>query len=256
MALVETPFTRVPDARLLDAMETVSWVGLDAPLGWPEHYTLAIGYYQSFGIWPSWADLSRMRHRVTDLAVRDAVVRACGVRLRPRVVPGDGSGESAWRAAHLLRRLHERTGYEPNRLGVPFARPDGSNRREPGRLVAARGVVEVQPSAALAMWGLPHRRYRAGTRVEPRKAAGLRAAIVSGIEMEAAGWLTLDREVRRRLLASDRALDAFVAALVAMAAASGATLPPTLDQRDAAHFEGWVHLPEPDSLASLAPAGL
>ncbi|WP_445151160.1 DUF429 domain-containing protein [Baekduia sp. Peel2402] len=252
MAITDVPAGRVRDADLLDALESASWVGLDAPLGWPEPYAQAIGYYLSFGLWPAWADLRRMRHRVTDLVVRDAVAEARGVRVRPRAVPSDGSSASAWRAAHLLRRLHERTGHQPDRLGVPFTQPDGSNRREPGCLVAARGVVEVQPSAALAMWGLPFRRYRAGRHIEPRTAQGLRAAIVAGIETEAAGWLLLAGEARRRLLASDRALDAFIAALMAMAAASGATLLPTMEQRDSAHFEGWVHIPaEPDSLASL-----
>jgi len=79
----------------------------------------------------------------------------------------------------------------------------------------------------------------------------------SGAAGRAAGaWLTLSEEVREASIDNDDAFDALISSLVACAAATGNTLRPLADQRGAAQREGWIHLPSPGSIESLAPAAV
>lgn len=76
------------------------------------------------------------------------------------------------------------------------------------------------------------------------------------LERSAGAWLILTEDVREACKDNDGAFDAFIASLVACAAAIGSTSKPVLEQRGAAEREGWIHMPEPDSLESLAPASV
>lgn len=120
-------------------------------------------------------------------------------------------------------------------------------------LVAARGVVEVYPAGALAMWGLRHKGYKTARGAGPAAATTARREIMHALETVGRSWLIVSDDVRAACQASDDALDAFVSSLVACAAATDATLKPLVEQRASAQREGWIHLPSPDCLESLAP---
>ena len=117
------------------------------------------------------------------------------------------------------------------------------------------GVFEVYPAAALASWGFPHKGYKARTAAAGPAAEKRRLEILAGIERDGRSWLNLDLvpDVRQRLIASDHALDAFVAALATCAATQKWTTLPRPDQRDLARAEGWIHVPRPESFEGLAP---
>ena len=102
------------------------------------------------------------------------------------------------------------------------------------------------------MWGLASRGYkRTGT--GPLEA---RRAILEALSSVAGEALVVDDDVSAACIGSDDALDALVASLVARAAATGDTLLPDDGDLEVARREGWIHLPERDSLARLVgPAG-
>jgi hypothetical protein len=258
MALVELPVVGADDEALLDAMETAGWTGVDAPFGWPEPFVHAISHFRFFAEWPEWAaEPAGLRYRETDRFVRETVKAERGVALAPLSVSSNWIAACAWRCARLLRLHRERTGYELDRIAVPLSSGmDGPpDEPRPGGLVRPRGVVEVYPAGALAMWGLPHKGYKAGGNTTPQAARDRRAAILAALEAEASR-LMLSSDVRNACLATDHALDALVSALVACAAATDDTIRPTLDIRDLAHSEGWIHLPESDSLGRLSARGV
>jgi hypothetical protein len=106
------------------------------------------------------------------------------------------------------------------------------------------------------MWGRPHRGNKTSQRTTAQTAREHRAEILTRLEREADGWLVLDADTRDACLSADHALDALIAALVACAAATGETLRPGIGRGGAAQREGWIHLPEPHSLATLAPVNV
>jgi hypothetical protein len=69
-----------------------------------------------------------------------------------------------------------------------------------------------------------------------------------------APWLEVDEGTQARLVQVGHSFDPLIAALVARAAAIGATDPPPSELTALAAVEGWIHLPSPDTLASLANA--
>ena len=120
---------------------------------------------------------------------------------------------------------------------------------QPSGVVAERGVVEVYPAGALAMWGLPHKGYKPRGASGPWGAKLKRQEIVAGIESAGGPWLSLPDDVRETLISSDHAVDAFVASLVACAAATNGTVKPLLGRRGAAQPEGC----DPPPVAGLDP---
>jgi hypothetical protein len=70
--------------------------------------------------------------------------------------------------------------------------------------------------------------------------------------LESAPWLECSKEHRRAYDASEHAFDALIAALTARAAALGLTAPPEGEEVAPAELEGWIHLPERESLTRLA----
>jgi hypothetical protein len=70
--------------------------------------------------------------------------------------------------------------------------------------------------------------------------------------MEQASWVTMSADVRSQCEADDDAFDAFIAALIARAAARGFCEPVPSDVERVAAREGWIALPIRRSLERLA----
>jgi hypothetical protein len=248
--LVDIPIVGVNDDTLIELMADADWTGIDAPFGWPDDYVQAISAYAQHNAWPAHSTSARMRHRTTDTFVRDTVA-AHGKKVSPLSVSSDRIAVCAWRCAHLLTRFAHDHNWTFDRLGVPFAHGiDGPTRRRlHDGLIAERGVVEVYPAAALAVWGLRFSGYKTRTRASDPTARIARETIFNAISrlMD----LEVPAPVAGVIIGSDHALDAFVSALVAYAAATGETHPAAIDQLGAARREGWIHLPYADSLAAL-----
>ncbi len=223
------------DAAILAAMRRADWIAIDAPFGWPNAMVAAVAEFADLGRWPAEATSSALRHRVTDRVVHDHVLDAQGVSIWPLSVSSDRIAVCAWRCARLLGDHAGATGWRLDRLGPP----------------GPSGIAEVYPAGALAMWGLPHRGYKGGTAATAVAARERRGAILATIEQVTAPWLALPEDAREACRDDDDAFDALVAALVGRAAATGRTLAPHDDQRVAARREGWIHLPDPGSLAHL-----
>lgn len=147
------------------------------------------------------------------------------VRKPPLMVAADRIAVTAMRVARLLAEV-SMTGEEIDRSGG-------------GRF------VEIYPAAALSIWRLPSRGYKG------RKKAALRTEIMDCLATKAGAGLALTKEVRRKCRDSDDMLDALVAAMVARAAAIGYCEPIPAEDRRLAKKEGWIALPQPDSLGQL-----
>lgn len=224
------------DAQLLRQIERADWTGIDCPFGWPDPMVEAVYAYARDGSWPVGTKSEALRYRATDRSVRDMT------RISPLSVSSNWIAVCAWRCASLLTHQAAAAGLELDRIGLPA---DGG--------LARHGVIEVYPRAALAMWGLPHRGYKSGRKTGAKAAAtrAMRTSILADIERTTAPWLILDTGARAACTESDDALDALISSLVARAAAIGSTRGPSLEERERARHEGWIHLPAPDSLASL-----
>ena len=196
-------------------------IAIDAPFGWPEDFVLAIHTHSTSTDWPS-VDISHLRLRRTDRVVREKT------RLVPLSVSADWIAMTAMRAARLLARV--------------AGDGEAIDRSGGGRF------VETYPAAALWKWELPWKGYK-GPGPEKRKK---RAEIVAGLAEEAGSWLTRTEGVESGCLDSDHMLDALVAALVARAAAVGCCEPIADVDGRLARQEGWIALPQSDSLARLA----
>lgn len=217
---------RLDDDTLVDAVRTVDVVGVDSPLGWPAAFVDAIEAHGSFRPWPGGVDRSTLTHRDTDRAIRQHGIRAA------LSVSADKLGSVAMRCALLQRRWADEV------WGAPAAR-DGSGR-----------LVETYPAAALAAWGIECHGYK--DRRDRTAAIVVRQRIVTELERALASWLDL-QPARQACVQSDHVLDALISALVAIAAKTASTHPPTESQGDAARREGWIHVPS-SSLSSLRPS--
>jgi hypothetical protein len=247
-AVAEVPVLGASDNRLIEQMLQAEWIGIDAPLGWPDDFVAAVHGYTTSGAWPAELPTTRMRHRDTDRFVHEVVAAKADKSLWPLSVSSDRIAVCAWRCARLLSRYAAEAGWHVDRIGVPrHSRANGAPQASgQHRLVAPRGVVEVYPAAALALWGLEFKGYKSGTSTSTAPAAAKRRAeILHTIQNLAAPWLSLPDDVRNRCATSDDCLDSLVAAFVAFAAAVDRTLVPTGVQHAAAQREGWIHLPAP-----------
>ena len=207
------------DDALLARIAGADKAGLDVPFGWPEAFVDAIGRFHAGAAWPA-ASVAALRYRETDRVVAARTGRW------PLSVSTDLIGVPTFRAARLLSRLAE--GGE---------KVDRSGR---GRL------VETYPAAALRLWGFASTGYK---RREGRPSLG---RLLAALRQRTSGWLTVDAAAQRLCGRSDDALDALVAALIARAAALGLCAPPPPEHAARAAAEGWIALPEPDSLLVLA----
>ena len=258
MALVQTPRTVRPEIELVQAMDRADWIGIDAPFGWPDAMVDAVHRFAQDGAWPASATPQALRYRQTDWVCHDVIADQVNVSVWPLSVSSDRIAACAWRCARLLTEHARRTGRALDRIGVPLScGMDGPP--DPPRLtglVAERGVVEVYPAGALALWELPHKGYKRSGGLSAADARATRVTILASLERKAGGWLILSEDVREACIDSDHAFDAFISSLVACAAATDSTYKPVVAQRGAAQREGWIHLPQIGSLESLASAAV
>ncbi|MBX9471084.1 DUF429 domain-containing protein [Microcella sp.] len=227
----------VDDETIVRATREVELIGIDCALGWPRDFVdfvsrhsgavetaAAVGGVQPAGptaalagandpaALPATGDLAwrrRLAYRETDRVVTERT------GARPLSVATDRLGMTALRCAVLLQRLAA-DGRVANRSG---AHPSA--------------VVEVYPAMALRVWGLTAAGYKQST--------DARRALIADLE-QSAPWLELG-EHRTRMTTSADALDAVLAALVALAHVRGASIPPDPHQRALAEVEGWIAIP-------------
>jgi predicted nuclease with RNAse H fold len=209
----------VSDRAIANLIEEVEKLGIDVPLGWPIDFVGAVARHTTDGTWPEsyrHADLGPYRYRRTDVHVR----RSVGIV--PLSVSTDRISIPAMRAASLLAAV------------TPRVALDGSGR-----------VVEVYPAAALRRWGLPWRQYKGRDRTETRR------ALLAAFEDATKAWLQLPDDARRMCEGSDDAFDALIAACVARAVALGRVESIPEAEREAARREGWIAIPNEESLSGL-----
>ncbi|MDN3494973.1 DUF429 domain-containing protein [Planococcus sp. APC 4015] len=202
----------VPDLEITEAARSVTKLGIDCALGWPDEFVAFIRDH---------ADISRahkvdggmewrrtLAFRETDRNVREQTGRW------PLSVSTDRLGLTAMRCAGLLGRLAAsgRVVDRSGRVGV---------------------VVEVYPGATVRLWGWDSRGYR----TDP----GVRSSLLEQMQREAP-WLEIGAHGKLMVDSSD-AFDAVVAALAARAAALGSYDHPPSGQQARAEREGWIALP-------------
>ena len=137
------------------------------------------------------------------------------------------------RAAQLLPRLIER--------GVLVDRSGSTG-----------GLVEVYPAAALRAWGLPFEGYKNRQKQDPERRTR-RLQMLASLQARAE-WLHVADNVRTACQDSDDVFDALIASLTTRAAAIGLCEPIPPGSVDTARREGWIQLPQIDSLARLLAA--
>jgi predicted nuclease with RNAse H fold len=207
------------DEALVKRISAADKVGLDVPFGWPEAFVAAVARFHAGAAWPD-ASVVALRFRETDRIVAARTGRW------PLSVSTDLIGVPTFRAARLLARL--------------AAEGHAIDRSGGGRL------VETYPAAALRLWGF------ASTGYKRREGRASLSGLLRELRARTRGWLDLDVAARRLCGASDDALDALVAALVARAAALGLCEGPPAHLVDAAEREGWIALPPADALDRIA----
>lgn len=106
-------------------------------------------------------------------------------------------------------------------------------------------AIECYPSAALYRFGFCRAKLK-----NAKTDQDVRSRLLAEI-LARASWLSIDQDTSSRLTRIGDAFDAFIAALVARAAAIGMTDRPPPQLAQLAAVEGWIHLPFPDALASL-----
>jgi hypothetical protein len=222
----------VDDETLLAETRAVALIGIDCAFGWPVDFVDFV---------------ARHAAAVEPLAAAGGVQPAGPTpALEPALV---ATGDLAWRRRLAYREtdrvVTERTGARPlsvatDRLGMTALRCAVLLDRlaGDGRVVERSGehpsaVVEVYPAMALRVWGLRRPGYKVS--------ADARTALIADLR-RAAPWLELgDHEPL--MAASADALDAVLAALVALAHRVGASIPPEPAQRQRARVEGWIAIP-------------
>lgn len=201
-----------------------SKVAIDAPLGWPVDFVRGIS---DLDRWPVKIDASRARleRRATDHWVHKTTGKL------PLSVTTDRIAYGAMRAAGLLAHY----------TACSWARVDRSG---------VNGLVcEAYPDPTIRRFGIWPR--AAGARDSYKgDAQDIREGIIDELRARAP-WLALGTSDRSRCIESDDCLDALICALAARAAEQGKTIAPPADLADEAAAEGWIHLPDSDSLSAL-----
>lgn len=222
---VENATSGLDDTAVLGWLRSgTSKVGIDCPFGWPQRFVQLVSGHadasHAFEPEPTEGWRRDYYFRVTDRHVADAW------GITPLSVAADRIAHPALRLSFLFSQLH----------GLGLHPPlDGSG-----------GLAEVYPAAALKQWGL--------TRAGYKKSLDLRRTIVD--ELAARVPLTFAAGLRDAVVRSDDVLDALLCALIARAAEGGLTQWPRPDQHDDALVEGWIHVPDRDSLEQLRTRAL
>lgn len=204
------------DHAIRNAVTQADRTGIDVPLGWPQRFVEFVSDHASGKLTaPKTTDREWRR----GLALREtdrSVQRRTGVW--PLSVATERIAYAAMRWAGLEARLRAE--------GVPIAR-DGSG-----------SVYEVYPAAALKAWGLQHRGYKGQKNSEVRRQL---------VEDLAAKFPNLEWNGYRDLcVADDNALDAVLAAIIALAAYLGRCEPAPAGLKSSARREGWIWIPRND----------
>jgi hypothetical protein len=203
-------------------------VGINCPFGWPRLFVEFLTKYTAGQVGGVSAELNPMnpelRYRLTDEFVTHVVPGA-----RP---PSPSSGSTAaatLRCATILAN----SGHPPELLdfnGKP------------------RNVFEVYPPASLSQWGLPYKGYRGATG-QPL----LSSMVTKMVKYNhyAGPWLRLGQWLDTCRKDAD-AFEAVVASLSARAAQLGRAIKPgNKFELEAAGAEGWIWLPDEESLPEL-----
>jgi predicted nuclease with RNAse H fold len=209
----------VGDDEIADAAATVTRIGIDCALGWPDAFVAFVTAHAGAEVQPEvdgGADWRRtLAYRATDRRIREKTGRW------PLSVSTDRLGVTAMRCAGLTGRLAAR-GLTVDRSGVTGE------------------VAEVYPGATLRGWALDTRGYR----VDPTA----RRSLLDTLTTSAPG---LDLGPHAELMVgSPDAFDAVIAGFAARAAALGRFEPPPPELAGQARREGWIVLPS-CSLAEL-----
>jgi predicted nuclease with RNAse H fold len=224
-AALESLQLGVDDETIVRATRAVELIGIDCAFGWPVDFVDFVARHSARGQRSDTdtGDLAwrrRLAYRETDRVVTERT------GARPLSVATDRLGMTALRCAVLLQRL-EADGRVVDRSGQ-----------------SPSVVAEVYPAMALRVWGIA----RPGYKTTP----DARRTLLRDLE-EAAPWLELG-EHRDLMTTSADALDAVLAALVALAHARGASIRPAPHQQARAEVEGWISIPTV-GLAQLGALG-
>jgi predicted nuclease with RNAse H fold len=236
------------DQTIVRATRDVELIGIDCAFGWPRDFVDFVARHSGAVEGSAAVGGVQPAHPTAALAPTGD----------PAALPA--TGDLAWRRRLAYREtdrfVTERTGARPlsvatDRLGMTALRCAVLLQRlaTDGRVVDRSGqngsaVVEVYPAMALRVWGLA----RPGYKTTP----DARRALIATLE-QAAPWLQLG-EHRALMATSADALDAVLAALVALAHRHGASIPPAPHQQALASSEGWIAIPTV-GLAQLGALG-
>jgi predicted nuclease with RNAse H fold len=212
--------------ELRELIGEADWTGIDTPFSWPVRFRKALSDHGIDGGWPADYRSSGYQLRTTDVFVKKI---AC----RPLSVSTNLLGITAMRCARLLQEIGEQRGKRLSLTGEDH-------------------IVEIYPAASLIAWGgaaagFNHKGYKNGT-----GAKEARAQLVLSLLMETDQWLDFTPECQQACIDSHDVLDSLIAALTTRTAQLGMTHEPeTDDQRTLSAIEGWIHVPEPGTLALL-----
>lgn len=240
-AIVERIELRVTDDRIIQCSNASFVTALDAPFGWPTAMVRAVSRWMPGGEWSRPSDTA-FRLRATDEATRRIVSDTLATRtagssavtpVHPLSVSSDKIAMAAWRVCGILSA-------------------SGSNgtvvTEALGQALSGRGtIIEAYPAAALALWGIERAKYKSSDEA----GAARRRAMLAAITRQLPRSIVWKGAAEATCTATDHALDAFVCALVARAAALGHVHAVPDEQREAARNEGWIALPLPNSLSSI-----
>jgi predicted nuclease with RNAse H fold len=211
-ARVERLTVGMNDEQIVDAVPSVTRIGIDCALGWPDAFVDFVSAHARVEA-PTAVDGGAGWRRTLAYRATDADIRAKTGRW-PLSVSTDRLGVTAMRCAGLTGRLAAR--------GIPVDRSGVSG-----------AVAEVYPGATLRAWRFDTRGYR----VDPATRRALLAELVT-----AAPGLDLGPHAERMVTSPD-AFDAVIAAFAARAAALGRFEPPPAELAAQARREGWIVLP-------------
>lgn len=181
-------------------------VGLDCPLGWPDHFVETVRrHHEGLPTLELTTTSRELRLRTTD-----RWLRTNHVPRDPLSVSTDRLGVVALRGIRILERI----------AGAGADRSGGA------------GVYETYPGGSLGKWGLPATRYKGAAAIDTRREIVDRL----GAHVDLA-------DIGDRLVANDDDLDAVITAVVAGLAHRGLTSAPPPEHEAVARVEGWIHVP-------------
>ncbi|MDX6400679.1 MAG: hypothetical protein QOF27_1285 [Gaiellaceae bacterium] len=219
-ARAEVVEDRLDDGALIRLIASSDRAAIDSPFGWPEPFYAAISQWRDTASFPT-GSREPLRLRATDLYVKART-------LTPYSVSADKIGALAMRCALLLTGVADA---EKTRID----RVDGK-------------AIECYPSAALYRFGFSRAALK-----NAKTDHDVRRRLLGEI-LARAPWLKVDEHEQAKLIRVGHSFDAFIAGLVARAAAVRKTDRPPPQLAALAAIEGWIHLPHANTLASLSKA--